>query len=196
MSIVTLVSGGLDSTLVACLAKEMGNTQYPLFIDYGQRARDKEIGACRRAMQRLDLPAPAIAGMSGFGELIRSGLTDKNLRIVEDAFTPGRNTLFLLIAAAYGHQMGADAIAIGLLHEGTSLFPDQTSAFLSAAETMLRFAIGRDIKVLAPLNKLMKQDVVALAKAKGIDETYSCHSGEDIPCGQCIACKEFQFEEN
>ena len=196
MSIVTLVSGGLDSTLVACLAKEMGNTQYPLFINYGQRALEQEIAACRRAMQRLGVPAPVIADLSGFGGLIRSGLTDKNLRIVEDAFTPGRNTLFLLMAAAYGHQVGADAVAIGLLHEDTSLFPDQTSAFLSAAESTLRFAIGRDIKVLAPLNGLVKQDVVALAKAKGIDKTYSCHSGDDIPCGQCIACKEFQFEEN
>lgn len=196
MKIVTLVSGGLDSTLLVCLAKEIGNTQFPLFVDYGQRAREKEIAACRRSMQRLGLPEPAVADLTGFGKLIRSGLTDSNLRIVEDAFTPGRNALFLLLAAAYGHQMGADAIAIGLLHEDTSLFPDQTSAFLSQAEAMLRFAIGREIKILAPLSGFIKQDVVALAKAKGIDKTYSCHSGDEVPCGRCIACKEFQFEEN
>jgi 7-cyano-7-deazaguanine synthase in queuosine biosynthesis len=41
MSIVTLVSGGLDSTLVALLARDEGLEQYPLFVDYGQRAKDK-----------------------------------------------------------------------------------------------------------------------------------------------------------
>ena len=43
MSIVTLVSGGLDSTLVAKLAQEEGLRQHPLFIDYGQRSRDREL---------------------------------------------------------------------------------------------------------------------------------------------------------
>ena len=38
MSIVTLVSGGLDSTLVAKLAQEQGLQIFPLFVDYGQRA--------------------------------------------------------------------------------------------------------------------------------------------------------------
>src|SRR6266700_4611904 len=109
MSIVTLVSGGLDSTLVALLAKEAGNVQYPLFIDYGQRAKQKEFEACQRAMMLLDLPAPHIAELSGYGRLIRSGLTDRSLRVLEDAYTPGRNMLFLLTAAAYAERVGAGA---------------------------------------------------------------------------------------
>src|ERR1039458_4641334 len=121
MSIVTLVSGGLDSTLVAKLAQEEGVRQYPLFIDYGQRSRDRELAACRRAMADLYLPEPTIADLAGFGALIHSGLTDPKLHIVEDAFTPGRNMLFLLTAAAHAYQVNADAIAIGLLHEDTSL---------------------------------------------------------------------------
>lgn len=104
MSIVTLVSGGLDSTLVAKLAQEQGLQIFPLFVDYGQRARDRELAACKLAMQKLGLPEPEIAGLSGFGRLIRSGLTDPTLHIIDDAFTPGRNMLFLLTAAAYAHQ--------------------------------------------------------------------------------------------
>ena len=53
MSMVTLVSGGLDSTLVAFLAREQGLEQHPLFIDYGQRARDRELAACRAAMSAV-----------------------------------------------------------------------------------------------------------------------------------------------
>lgn len=196
MSIVTLVSGGLDSTLVAKLAIEEGLTIYPLFIDYGQRARDRELSACKSAMKRLGLPDPEIAGLGGFGKLIRSGLTDPSLHIIDDAFTPGRNMLFLLTAAAYAHQKNADAISIGLLHESTSLFPDQTSEFLVEAERMISLCMGRKIKVLAPLASFTKPDVVVLAEEKGITQTYSCHLGEEDPCGNCIACNEFKFEEN
>lgn len=195
MSIVTLVSGGLDSTLVAQLAKEQGLQIFPLFVNYGQRALNRELAACKLAMKRLGLPEPEIADLSGYGRLIRSGLTDPGLHIIDDAFTPGRNMLFLLTAAAYAHQKNADAISIGLLHESTSLFPDQTSGFLAEAERMIALCMGRTIKVLAPLSSFTKPDVVALAGEKGIEQTYSCHLGEEQPCGNCIACNEFKFEE-
>jgi len=195
MSIVTLVSGGLDSTLVAKLAQEEGLRQYPLFIDFGQRARERELAACRRAMADLDLPEPKVADLSGFGALICSGLTNPALDVVRDAFTPGRNMLFLLTAAAYAYQVDADAVSIGLLHESTSLFPDQTAAFISDAENMIMRCMGKSIRVLAPLATFYKADVVALAKEKGIQNTYSCHMGGEEPCGMCIACNEFKFDE-
>lgn len=195
MSVVTLVSGGLDSSLVAKLAKDEGLAQFPLFIDYGQRARDKELAACQGVMARLELPQPKVADLSGFGRLIRSGLTDPGLRVLEDAFTPGRNMLFLLTAASYAYQCGADAVSIGLLHEDASLFPDQTSRFLADAESAIRRSLGRDLRIIAPLASFHKIDVVTLAQEKGIIGTYSCHLGLDDACGACIACHEFNFEE-
>ena len=117
MSIVALVSGGLDSTLMAKLTDEEGIRQIPLFIDYGQIARDRELGACNKAMEVLKLPSPKIANLAGYGVIIQSGLTNEILHIVEDAFTPGRNMLFLLTASALAQQSNADAISIGLLHE-------------------------------------------------------------------------------
>ncbi|UYG07164.1 7-cyano-7-deazaguanine synthase [Halomonas sp. M4R1S46] len=195
MSIVTLVSGGLDSTLAAKLAQEEGLRQHPLFINYGQRSCNQELAACHRAMAGLNLPEPKVADLSGFGMLIRTGLTDVNLHIVEDAFTPGRNMLFLLTAAAHAYQVDADAVSIGLLHEDTSLFPDQTHAFLRDAERMIARCMGRSIRVLAPLASFHKSDVVALAHGKGIRDTYSCHMGGEEACGGCIACNEFKFEE-
>ncbi|KAB2764228.1 MULTISPECIES: 7-cyano-7-deazaguanine synthase [Pseudomonadota] len=194
MSIVPLVSGGLDSTLVAYLAKEEGIQQFPLFVDYGQRSRDRELAACRSAMAKLQLPDLKVADLSGYGRLIKSGLTDPNQRVLEDAFTPGRNLLFLLVAAAYAFQRDADAISIGLLHEETSLFPDQTSAFLREAEAMIARSMGREIRVLAPLSSFHKQEVIELATLKGIEGTYSCHLGDETPCGACIACNEFKLE--
>ena len=192
MSMVSLVSGGLDSTLMAVLARNVGEVQYPLFVDFGQCAKERELAACRRSMAGLQLPEPVIMDVSGFGRIIRSSLTDRSLRIYEDAFTPGRNLLFLLAGAAYARQVGADSISIGLLHEDTSLFPDQTEVFLSAAETVLELSIDRPIAIRVPLFSFFKADVVALAREKGISQTYSCHLGMEEPCGRCIACKEFE----
>lgn len=191
MSIVTLVSGGLDSTLMAVLAKEAGVQQFPLFVDYGQRSLKRELAACQHSMQKNHLPKPAVANIAGFGDLIRSGLTDSKLNVVEDAFTPGRNLLFLLLGAAHAYQVGANAVTIGLLSEGTSLFPDQTNRFLALAESMLTECMGRHIKVSAPLGGFTKNDVVSLARKKKIDGTYSCHVGGESPCGRCISCREF-----
>jgi 7-cyano-7-deazaguanine synthase len=196
MSIVTLVSGGLDSTMVAALAAEEGQTQHPLFIDYGQKARDRELAACRGAMAHLGLPKPQIAALSGFGALIRSGLTDPARDVVNSAFTPGRNALFLLIGASYAVTQSAGAVTIGLLDERYRLFPDQSRAFLESAREFLYRALGREIAVVAPLMTMAKADVVRLARERNLlGRTYSCHEGGPEPCGRCIACREFEGTE-
>lgn len=190
MSIVVLASGGLDSTLVACLAKQQRIKQYPLFIDYGQRAARREWGACQRCFKKLALPQPKKVNLRGFGNLIRTGLTDTKKALVKDAFTPGRNFLFLLVGAGYAVQVGASGVAIGLLDEERALFPDQRFDFLIQAERAIQIAVGKKIRIIAPLMSFTKRDVVRLAGQKGVTGTYSCHLGTAKPCGKCISCKE------
>lgn len=195
MSFVSLVSGGLDSTLIGVLAKEEGIEHFPLFIDYGQRAARKEWETCKLVHEALGLPVPMRMDLSGFGHVIASGLTREELDVKSDAFTPGRNLMFLLMGSAYAYQKGASAVAIGLLAEEFSRFPDQQPQFVMQAEATIATAMGRQIKVLTPLIEFGKADVVRLAQAKGITGTYSCHTGNSKPCGRCIACLEFQFDE-
>ena len=195
MSVVSLVSGGLDSTLMAVLAKEANLTIYPLFIDYGQISCDQELAACKRVFKKLCLPVPEVADVSGVGKLIPCGLTDNRMHIFEDAFLPGRNMLFLLLGASYAYKMNANSVAIGLLDETVSIFPDQTKDFTDRAESLITLAYGRKINILTPLISFAKDDVIKLAKEKEISNTYSCHSGKDNPCGKCIACRDFQGKE-
>ena len=195
MSIVTLVSGGLDSMVMAVLTADSNVQQFPLFVNYGQIFYKREYESCISALGRLRLPPPQRMSLSGFGHAIPCGLTSRKKHVVKDAFLPNRNLLFLVCGAAYAHSTGANAVAIGLLTEETHLFPDQTQDFLNSAEITLSKSLGRGIHIVAPLMRFTKADVVAFAKEKGIKKWYSCHSGRRRPCGRCISCREYNFRK-
>lgn len=189
MRVVALSSGGVDSSVMMQLLKEKGFKIFPLFVDYGQLAANAEWEACQRICQYLDLK-PERMDVRGFGHLVRSGLTDRNLDIEKEAFLPTRNLMFLTLGAAYGYAKSAHVIAIGLL--SNPIFPDQTPEFVKEAQKTISKALGIDVTILAPLISLDKYDTLRLASKHGlpIEYTYSCHSGNKERCGQCISCKE------
>lgn len=196
MSLVTLVSGGIDSTLMAVLAKEEGISQFPLFIDYGQLCKEQELTTCFKIYLKLGLPNPKVMDLKGYGELIPSGLTSPKLRINEDAFLPGRNLLFLLAGCAYAYVTNSYGVAIGLLSEESHLFPDQTLEFVRRSQELISYTMGYEIKIVTPLIKYAKRDVIKLATAKSITGSYSCHAGTVPPCGICISCQEIIKAKN
>jgi 7-cyano-7-deazaguanine synthase len=191
MKVVTLVSGGLDSTVMAILIKQEALLQVPVFINYGQRNLPLELAACKRNLERHDISSPKVIDIPGYGAALPSGLTNSAKHIVEDAFLPGRNLLFLLCAAAVAQQESAEAVAIGFLHEKFSLFPDQRRDFADQAGELLSKIMMKPIRVLTPLISMTKAEVVAIASELGVQGTYSCHAGTDVPCGKCIACREY-----
>ncbi len=190
--LVTLVSGGIDSTLMSVLAKEQSFDLFPLFINYGQLSANLEWGACVYNHLKHKLPAPKKLMINGFGKFIRSGLTNTKLRVREDAFLPGRNTIFLITASSYAYQVGSKNIAIGLLNDKYKLFPDQTREFIRSAEQFISMEMNYEIKILTPLMEFNKAEVMKLAKSKKINKTYSCHLGKQTPCGKCISCLEIK----
>lgn len=190
MAIVTLVSGGLDSTVMSLLAQEEGLKLHPLFVDYGQRAVAEEWRACQAVFKRHKLPRPTKMNLGGFGKRVLTGLTSTTFDVVAEAFLPGRNLLLLLAGSAYAARLGAHEVAIGLLDERQRLFEDQSKDFLDRAESILRIATAAPVTVRAPLIGLSKRDVLELARRRGVRGTYSCHKGTRRPCGQCLSCQE------
>lgn len=190
MGMVTLVSGGVDSTLMSLMAKEEGIELFPLFVDYGQLSAAKEWETCRRLHKTYGLPPATRMDLSGFGKTIPSGITTRHLRINEDAFLPGRNLLLVLAGAAHAFKVQANCVALGLLDPAQRLFSDQTREFADACETVIEVAMGRRIRVFTPLIEFSKSDVWAAARTRGLSDTYSCHAGSDTPCGVCVACVE------
>jgi len=191
LNIVTLMSGGLDSSLMSILTKETGRSQIPLFINYGQLNAEQEYTSAFAHCDSHELPEPVVIDISGYGKTITSGLTDRNKDIVDEAFLPGRNMMLLLIASSFSVQNNCNTVSIGLLDERTVLFPDQTDDFLISAENTISKALGIKVEIVTPLRDFTKQDVIEIAKMKGIVGTYSCHAGGKDPCGNCISCREF-----
>lgn len=196
MSTVILLSGGIDSCLMSILTKEAGVEQKALFINYGQLNYEREYEAVVKHAKRFELSKPTLMDISAFGQSITSGLTDHKKHIVDEAFLPGRNLLLLLIGSAYAFHNNCKSVSIGLLKEDTAIFPDQTDDFINSAEYAISKAMGKSIDIVTPLRDFYKSDVVSLAEEKGIIDSYSCHAGTEQPCGICISCLEFQFEEN
>lgn len=191
MSIVTLMSGGLDSSLMSILTKETGRSQIPLFINYGQLNGEKEYASAVTHCRTHKLVEPVVIDISGYGKTITSGLTDKNKNIIAEAFLPGRNMMLLLTASSFAVQHNCNAVSIGLLDERTVIFPDQTDDFLISAEYTISKALGTKVEIVTPLRDFTKQNVIEMAKEKGVVDTYSCHAGGSEPCGNCISCREF-----
>jgi len=189
---VCLASGGLDSTLCLHLLREQGLQALPVYVNYGQINHSKEWKSLVASCSLNGFHKPIRFEFPSFGLVIRSGLTDRRLRVNEDAFTPTRNLLFLVLGGAVASSKGIKNIVVGLLAERTTIFPDQTDRFLRIAETAVTESIGTQVRIHCPLRDLTKQDVLKLGQAKGITRFYSCHSGTKEPCGKCIACLEYK----
>ena len=189
MRVVTLSSGGVDSSVTMLLLKERNYSVFPLFVNYGQLSAEREWHACQSICKFLDLK-PERMDVQGFGKSIPSGITNRDCDVEKDAFLPTRNLLLLTLGAAYGYVKAAHVVAISLL--SNPIFPDQTKDFVQEAQKTISKALGVDVTILAPLISLDKSDTLRLARKYGlpVEDTYSCHLGGEKPCGRCISCQE------
>jgi len=192
MKVVVLISGGIDSIVVCKLIEKQGDVVLPLFINYGQLAAEKEWDSCQNLLEWCHLPKPTKMDLSDFGHKIPSGLTNIQKDIYQDAFLPGRNLLFLVVASSYAFSQGSRTVAIGLLSESSHLFPDQTQEFVVNTNFTINSAFGDNFVILTPLINFNKPDVIKLAEKFNIPlaKTYSCHSGKTEYCGKCVSCME------
>ncbi|MBZ0262268.1 MAG: 7-cyano-7-deazaguanine synthase [Hyphomicrobiales bacterium] len=190
---ICLASGGLDSLVCLHLLRHNEIKALPLFVDYGQRNRKREFASLMQNSKLGKFPEPIVIDVSGYGKVIQSGLTSTKKRVLEDAFTPNRNLLFLVLAAAVGHTRGVSNIVLGFLSEATAIFPDQTDKFLRLAEETIGESLGVKLGISVPLRDFSKSKVVELAGKFGIKSAYSCHLGSANPCGKCIACLEYKI---
>jgi 7-cyano-7-deazaguanine synthase len=93
---------------------------------------------------------------------------------------------------------GADAIVIGVNALDYSGYPDCRPEYLDAFEKLATLATkagveGHQLRILAPLLRLSKAEIIARGVALGLDYglTHSCYdpSPDGRPCGRCDSCR-------
>jgi len=201
---IVLFSGGLDSTTCLYWAIKQGYACETLTVTYGQK-HEREVRAARTIAQRLGVPQHEITLQLPW--LAASSLVDKKQDIpnqpleeitsgqVPSTYVPGRNLMFLSMAASLADVIGADAIVAGPNAVDFSGYPDCTPAFFEAAAQAVTLGtvrgVQKGIEVLAPLMKLSKTDIVKLGASLGVpfELTWSCYNGGEKPCGYCDSCK-------
>jgi 7-cyano-7-deazaguanine synthase len=200
---VVLLSGGMDSMVVAGLAREAGYGLLALTIDYNQRHRIELEAAARiaahlRAGKHIVLPLD----LTRFGG---SALTD-DIAVpkggiggdVPVTYVPARNTIFLSLCLGWAEAAGARDLFIGVNALDYSGYPDCRPEFVAAFETMANLATkagveGDRFTVHTPLMRMTKADIAREAARLELDAGMSWSCYDPAPggrhCGLCDSCR-------
>lgn len=213
---LVLFSGGQDST--TCLAWALSRYAHveTVAFDYGQRHRI-ELDARLNVLRELRAQFPDWAQRRGedhlldlkvLGQVGDTAMTsDRAIEMQENGlpntFVPGRNLLFLTLAAALGYRRQLDVMVGGMCETDFSGYPDCRDDTIKAQQVTLSLGLGSRVTIETPLMWLDKADTWELANQLGgqslvdivIDHSHTCYLGErgtrhdwGHGCGTCPAC--------
>lgn len=205
---VVLVSGGMDSAVVAAIARAQDFEVYALSVAYGQRHQSELAAAARVARmtgaaqhKTVDVDLRAIGG-SALTADIEVPTDDDGHEIgggdeIPVTYVPARNTIMLSVALGWAEVLGAKDIFCGVNAVDYSGYPDCRPAFIEAFERLANLATRAGVeegglRVQAPLMSMSKADIVREGVRLGVDfaQTVSCYQADDDgrACGHCDAC--------
>lgn len=196
-----IISGGMDSTTCAYIAKNEGYEIIALHFDYNQRTMKKERECFEKICKNLKIEKKFILDVSFISQIGGNSLTDRNLEIqktglgddVPNTYVPFRNGIFLSIGAALAEKEGCEAMFIGVVEEDSSGYPDCKKEFIQAIQKAINLGTTDkfNLTIKMPLVNLSKKDIVLKAKELNValEDTWSCYENEDEACGLCDSCR-------
>ena len=216
-SALVLFSGGQDST--TCLAHAL--KRYPrvetLGFDYGQR-HHVEMQARLEVLERITEVMPQarerlgqdhVLDLAVLGQVSETSLTrDMAFQISEsglpNTFVPGRNLLFLTLAAALAYRRDLRVLVTGVCETDFSGYPDCRDDTMKAMQLALSLGMDRRILIETPLMWIDKSQTWAMAQELGgdglvrliVEHSHTCYMGDrthrhewGCGCGTCPACE-------
>jgi 7-cyano-7-deazaguanine synthase len=204
---VILLSGGLDSTTVAAIARAEGSELYALSIDYGQRHRFEleaaarvaaALGVKRHVTLRIDLTQFGGSALTAAIDVPKARSRGEMEAGIPITYVPARNTVFLSLALAYAEVTGAADIFMGVNAIDYSGYPDCRPEFVAAFERLANLATKAGVegslqfKIHTPLIQLTKAQIIRRGAELGVDFglTHSCYDpdAQGRACGTCDSC--------
>ncbi len=198
---VSILSGGMDSTLASYMARNDGYEIIAVHFNYGQRTEHKELEAFRNICIELDVKEKYEINIPFFTQIGASALTDISIDIptagIEDGvpvtYVPFRNGIFLSIATAIAEKHQAEALFIGVVQEDSSGYPDCTDTFIDKMQNAMNQGTKEDTKleIITPLVHMTKAEIVkkSLELNVPLQHTWSCYANEKEACGVCDSCR-------
>lgn len=213
---LVLFSGGQDSTVCLAWALERFRSVETVGFDYGQRhAVELECRHDVTAGMRAAFPgwadrlgADHLTDLSVLATLGDTALTrEAEIAMGADGlpntFVPGRNLVFLTIAAAIAYRRDARHIVAGMCETDYSGYPDCRDDTVKAMQLALNLGMDRRFVLHTPLMWIDKAETWAMAEDLGgaplvdlvRERTHTCYLGvRDVlhdwgyGCGTCPAC--------
>jgi 7-cyano-7-deazaguanine synthase len=213
---LVLFSGGQDST--TCLAWALARYAHveTIGFDYGQR-HAIELTLRPALLRNVQAMAPAWAARLGDDHLldlslisqISSTAMTQEIEItmqengLPNTFVPGRNLLFMTVAATVAYRRGLDVLVGGMCETDFSGYPDCRDDTMKALQVALNLGMATRLKLETPLMWLDKAATWQLAHELGGDalvqliraDTHTCYLGQrgvlhdwGYGCGSCPAC--------
>ena len=222
---LVLFSGGQDST--TCLAQALSKYERveTIAFDYGQRHKvelDARLNVLREIENRfpqwahklgedhlLDL---AVLGQVSDCSLTRDVAFKMESSGLPNTFVPGRNLLFLTLAAALAYRRDLQVLVTGVCETDFSGYPDCRDDTMKAMQLALSLGMDKRFLIETPLMWIDKADTWHLAHTLGaqsgvpqggqalvdliIEHTHTCYLGDrthrrdwGYGCGECPACE-------
>ena len=224
-SALVLFSGGQDSS--TCLADALSRYARveTLAFDYGQR-HAVELQARLAVRAALAARFPAWASRLGedhlldarvLGQISETSLTRETEIAMQasglpNTFVPGRNLLFLTLAAALAYRRGLGVVVTGVCETDFSGYPDCRDDTMKAMQVALSLGMDRRLRIETPLMWIDKAQTWQLAHDLGqqadaagggdalvaliAEHSHTCYLGDrrqrhawGYGCGQCPACE-------
>jgi len=213
---LVLFSGGQDSTVCLAWALHRYERVETVGFDYGQRhavelaQRPIVLAHIREAFPDWSphLGEDHMLDLRVLGQIGGSALTDR--REIEmranglpNTFVPGRNLLFLTLAASLAYRRDIDVLVGGMCETDFSGYPDCRDDTIKSQQVTLALGLGQRMTIETPLMWIDKAAPWDLAEQLGgqmlveqiLQHTHTCYLGErgDLHpwghgCGRCPAC--------
>jgi|15BtaG_2_1085339.scaffolds.fasta_scaffold14418_2 7-cyano-7-deazaguanine synthase len=181
MKVLVLMSGGLDSAVCAAAAVAGGHDVIGLFFDWMQPARREERQAATAQAERLGIRLHTMRSYVHADKSMHAAPGETGPRVV-----PGRNLVFLALAANLGAERGVHQIRIGCTAADAADYRDCRADFIEALSAL------SPVPISAPLVAMQRDEVRRVAVALGVDlsEVWSCYAPRErgVPCGACNSC--------
>lgn len=181
-TIVHLLSGGMDSTVMLYDLQAQGHKVHCVLFDYKQK-HVQELDFAKFHCSRLGvlyttLELPQFKG---------STLTDGSGGVV----VPNRNAILLSLAVNVAIVAKADTVTYACNKDDEAVFADCRQAFVQTFNNLLMMT-EIQVEVCAPYMDKHKWEIADLGRQLGVnmDQTWSCYKGGESPCGECPACKK------